>query len=399
MFTNTLQRAIAWELLKVFTLTITVVTGILVLVGMVSEAAEYGLTPAELLATIPLIIPNFMPYTIPAATLFSSCLVYGRLASDNEIVALRAAGVHLFCIVWPAILLGIGATAVTACLYYDVIPTSQYLLRTRWLQAAEDLFYRMLQNRMHGDLPGLGYKVWVRDVHGRELIDVIFKRPGPQGRYDVVGHAQSADLSIDAEHNQLLVHLKKGEIIDVVRETQIGFTERTLPLRLPDQFLALSKGRGFRELTIPELVGHREKALNQLAQLDAALNGGPNGEARGDAEACETPPRADLERSRNWFRYDLRSTEIQLSIRPAVAFSCFGFMLVGCPVGVWVRRKDYLSTFVACFIPTIGIYYPFLLRGIQLSERGRANPFVALWVGDIVLLAAGLVMVARLVRR
>lgn len=393
MFGNTLQRAIGRELGKVFALTLSVLTAILVLAGMLSEAAQFGLTPAELLATIPLIVPNLMPYTIPAATLFASCLVYGRLSQENEIIAVRSAGVNLSYVVWPAVLLGVGATAATWGLYYHVIPTTQYRLRTQWLSGAEDLFYRMVRNGMCGEVPGLGYRVWARDVQGRQLIDPVFKRPDGHGDYDVVGHAQTAELSIDPEHYQLLVRLKQGEILNMLQGTRVTFMERTLPLRLPECAFLGATGPSPREMTIPQLWACRETALQQIAWLDAA------GSGSGDAEECESPSVAVLDRNREWLRSGLRKTDVQLNLRPAVAFSCLCFVLIGCPLGIWFRRGDYLSTFVACFIPIVGCYYPLLLGGIHLSERGGANPVVALWMVNALFLTVALVLLARLVRR
>ena len=68
-----------------------------------------------------------LPYTIPATTLFATCVVYGRMAHDNEITVLKAAGVNILTILKPAILLGATASAVTMVLYYDLIPRTQRL--------------------------------------------------------------------------------------------------------------------------------------------------------------------------------------------------------------------------------------------------------------------------------
>src|SRR5262245_37644992 len=94
LFWGILHRTIFWELFKVFFLALVGLTGLVLLAGIVAEASQRGLGPAQLLAAIPLIIPSTMPYTIPATTLFATCLVYGRLAADNEILAIKAAGVN-----------------------------------------------------------------------------------------------------------------------------------------------------------------------------------------------------------------------------------------------------------------------------------------------------------------
>src|SRR5438105_4826455 len=98
---------ILWEIVKVFVMSLISITGILLMAGIVAEASQQGLAPAQILQAIPLLIPSTLPYTIPATTLFATCIVYGRLAADNEILAIKSAGIGIGKVVWPGLLLGI----------------------------------------------------------------------------------------------------------------------------------------------------------------------------------------------------------------------------------------------------------------------------------------------------
>src|SRR5690242_11361908 len=133
------------ELLKVFLLSLVGLTGILLLAGIFQEASKNGLSPTQILAIIPLLIPSMLPYTLPATTLFATCIVYGRLAHDNEILAIKAAGINILRVVWPGILLGIIISTVTIYLYYRPIPRTHFLLRTKFLADVEELIYSMLK--------------------------------------------------------------------------------------------------------------------------------------------------------------------------------------------------------------------------------------------------------------
>src|SRR5262245_49650061 len=113
MVGNRLQRIIFQELLRIYAITLIALTGLFLMGGIVAEASQRGLAPAQVLAIIPLMIPGTLPYTIPATTLFATCNVYGRLAKDNEITALRAAGVNLFTLLKPSLLMGLLASGVT----------------------------------------------------------------------------------------------------------------------------------------------------------------------------------------------------------------------------------------------------------------------------------------------
>src|SRR5712671_464874 len=130
VFWSILHRTIFLELVRVFALSLFGITGIMVMAGVVAEASQQGLSPAQILAAIPLLIPSTLPYTIPATTLFAACVVYGRLAADNEILAIKAAGVNPFKAVHPGLILGLIMSAGTMGLYYHLIPYTHYLLRS-----------------------------------------------------------------------------------------------------------------------------------------------------------------------------------------------------------------------------------------------------------------------------
>src|SRR5260370_27358792 len=133
MAVSILHRMILLELLKVFSLSLLGITGILLMAGIVAEASQQGLGPMQIIAIIPLLIPSTLPYTIPATTLFATCVVYGRLSADNEILAIRASGINLMKVVWPAVVIGLLTSAITMGLYYRTIPYTHHLMRSMFL--------------------------------------------------------------------------------------------------------------------------------------------------------------------------------------------------------------------------------------------------------------------------
>jgi len=90
---------------------------------------------------------------------------------------------------------------------------------------------------------------------------------------------------------------------------------------------------------------------------------------------------------------------VEKQFRPALAVGCLCFVLIGCPVGIWASRADYLSTFVVCFLPTIFIYYPLVLCGTNLAKDGKVPVPVGVWAADVLLAAGALVLIWRLLRR
>jgi lipopolysaccharide export system permease protein len=84
--------------------------------------------------------------------------------------------------------------------------------------------------------------------------------------------------------------------------------------------------------------------------------------------------------------------DTELQTRPAQSFGCLFFVLVGCPVGIWFSRSDYLSAFITCFVPIAFIYYPLQLCTTNLAKDGKMAPALALWSANALmgLIAAAL---------
>ena len=85
-------------------------------------------------------------------------------------------------------------------------------------------------------------------------------------------------------------------------------------------------------------------------------------------------------------------------MRPALSAGCFCFILVGCPVGIWFSRSDYLSSFIVCFLPIVLLYYPLLLCGTGMAKDGRMDPMLLLWGANLIMALVGGVLFWRLMK-
>src|SRR5262249_5108713 len=90
--------------------------------------------------------------------------------------------------------------------------------------------------------------------------------------------------------------------------------------------------------------------------------------------------------------------DAELQLRPALAMGCFFFVLVGCPVGIWFSRSDYLSAFITCFLPIVFLYYPLLLCGTNLAKSGRFDPILTIWAANALMGVIALGLFRRLLR-
>ena len=411
MYGSILNRLIFWELVKVFLLALLSLTGLFVTAGMVQQASQLGLSASQVFAAIPLFVPSTLPYTIPATTLFASCVVYGRLAHDNEVVAIKAAGVHLSTILKPALLLGVLTTAATAGLYHTVIPVTQQLLQKQILDDPEEVLYGMLRRERSIRFGNFPYVMYVRDVQGRRLVDVVLKRrvklTNPETGvatyvgYDFVMRAREAQLRVNVAEGKLYIDPDRFVIDDKSARGQSA-PNGPLAVELPESLT----GKDIR--TRPMSLVWTDIAPRAAAmRADVAAVERKRESNRKEGESAKTEHERVLSQqhdlhlqaqSKEILR-QARNVETELYMRPALAFGCLVFALIGCPVGMMANRADYLSTFVVCFLPTVFVYYPLLLFGGNVGRDGKSPLGLGCWMANIVVGLAGLLLTARLLRR
>jgi lipopolysaccharide export system permease protein len=391
-----LHRTIFLELVQVFALSLLGITGILAMAGIVAEASQRGLSPAQVLAVAPLLIPSTLPYTIPATTLFATCVVYGRLAHDNEITAIKSAGINILQVVWPGVVLGLLMSALTLGLYYRLIPTTQHLLRSRFLNDVEDLLYAMLKKDHAIVQPGLNYEMHVRQVQGTRLLGALFKRRDDRGRYDMIALAREAELRVDLPNRQLLVQMRNVTLLGPAGETRGQFEGRVWPVQLPPT--VATRKPVPREMTWKGLLQRRHEVATEEQTLAEDLAAAVARQAGGLPTADPAQDPTFLQQRLRGVRLERNSINTELQARPALSLGCLAFVLVGCPVGIWFSRSDYLSAFMTCFLPILFIYYPLLLCGTNFAKDGRIHPAVALWAANVVLGLLSLVLFRRLLK-
>jgi lipopolysaccharide export system permease protein len=397
VFWSILHRTILMELVKVFAISLLGITGILLMAGIVAEATQHGLGPGQILAIIPLIIPSTLPYTLPATTLFATCVVYGRLANDNEIIAIKAAGIHLFKVVWPGVLLGLVMSAVTLGLFIETIPFTHRYMRTMFLNDIEELLYGMLKRDRHINEPRLNYAMWVKEVYGRELQDAVFKRRDGKGRYDIVATARKAELRVNLARREVLVHMRQCNVLSDKGGCVGYFEDREWPVELPPDFGIDRKIRP-SDLTWFEVLQRRKEVAQEKEKLIAVL-ALPTSKQLVSVLPIDLPlhirnVKAIIEQK------DLETAGLntELQMRPALGLGCLCFVLVGCPVGIWLSKSDYLSAFITCFLPIVFVYYPVLLCGTNFAKSDRINPALALWAANGVVVLVALVLFRRLLK-
>jgi len=397
MFGSILFRMMMAELCKVFAIALVGITGILLMAGIIAEAQQQGFGPKQLLTAIPLLIPSTLPYTIPATTLFTACVVYGRLSADNEILAIKASGVNVLHIVKPGLILGLVMSAGTMGLYYRVIPYTHHLLRAMVFRDAEELLYSLLKKNLMLSGSQMPYAIFVKDVQGKKLISPVFKKRNADGTIGMVVHAREADLRVDMQKKELTVHMLNGVIITSDGSLDGDFNDKFFPVPLPPDFGKMDNLRA-RDMTWQELVARRAELNGEIDAASAEIAAGETS-LRLEGHRPDLPAHLqNLKGQQKFLGQQCRFIEVEMLMRPALSIGCFCFIVVGCPIGIMFSRGDYLGAFITCFLPIVLVYYPLLLAGTNMAKEGRYNEVVLVFAADVVIALCGLPLFRSLLK-
>ncbi|BAZ46468.1 putative permease YjgP/YjgQ [Chondrocystis sp. NIES-4102] len=161
-----LDRYIINQLSLFFLFNVGLLSSLGVAIGTVSDLAfkitEYNLPISVALMIFGYKIPEYVAYALPISLLLSSLIIYGRLSSDRELVALLSFGISFNRLIAPALALSLIITGITFLLNELIVPAANYqanLLQTSYITKTElnlqkqDIFYAEYQPALIPNTP------------------------------------------------------------------------------------------------------------------------------------------------------------------------------------------------------------------------------------------------------
>lgn len=387
-----LERYVMMEVLRVFGAMITISTLLFVFVGAFSEAQKLDLGIWQVLQIIPYAIPNLMPYTIPATLLLTVCVVYGRMAGDSEIIAARAAGVHIFHLIWPSLFVAATLSIGTLVLTDQVIPWAFSNIERVVALAMEDIFLDKLRAQNHISAKGYGVTINVTGVRGRNLINPTI-RVVRGGKASTV-QAEEAHIEFDLRNQLIWLSLRKirGKF---AKNIQLKSEYERISYALPKHGgNSGSRVKRTRELLVALDGQHeRQRMAKQKQAIESAF-----ALARGDFEAFSSTSFNAHEQTAKSAVHEIRGLRTEYYNRFAMSVNCFFVVLLGTPFSILMAKKQFLTTFLFCFLPILTVYYPIAMMTQNLSKSGQLDPSWSAWMANGALLVAAIYYMHRVVK-
>ena len=388
-----LQRYILGELVRVFVLLVVVLTVMLVFVGVFQEATARGLGLAQILQIMPYVVPSMLPFTIPATLLLSVCVVYGRISGDLEVIAAKSAGISAMQLLVPAFLLGTVLAIGSFGLLNYAIPWGVSNIERIVIQAAEEIFFDVLRTQHYFSNPNEGYAITVRDVKNRTLLDATIRYRRNHQQYTVC--AEAARLRFDLHEKEVLVHLKNvsgggagSDFSGEMKHSQLRF-----PLEME---LAKVVSRNLTIDTLRQEIVRAEIDQERLAtekNIEATML-----LFTGDLQQLASEEISELDKQAARAVTNELKYRAEIHNRFSMSASCLFFAVLGGPFAMLQARRQFITSFIICFLPILIVYYPVMFLMINLCKSGTLDPWWAMWVPNMIVGIAGFLVLRKVLQ-
>ncbi len=314
-----------------------------------------GVSLTAVATYIPLVAIGLLPYLLSLGFLLATVSTFGRLAADNEWLALSMAGMHPLRTLIPGVVMAVLLGAGTHALLSEVSPNWRMQQNAFRREALLEAFRSLAPGRTEIDLPGFYIGALGRD--GAAFVDAQVRIPDETGS-DLVIVAERVEPIFDDKRLVLAfdgMRTVKGN--DLLYVDGLGYA---VPL---DEIVK----RGRRD---PMKPGHR-----------------PSSAMRAELEAGTVP-----ERWRDLYVFEIHE-------RYALSAIYALFLLIGVPTGLWLRSGTQLVGLGVAAIYAFAYYILSMRLGRELADSGVLPPALAPWTTNVLGLVVGSVALWRAVRR
>jgi lipopolysaccharide export system permease protein len=393
-----------------------------------------GLSWVVILEVFGLCIPFILATTMPMAVLVATMYAFGRLSSDNEIVAMKAGGISLFSIIRPLIFAALLLTILMAWFNNSILPETNYWLRSILL----DISYQkptleIKEGILMDNLSG--YSLLVQRVNRQDsrLYDVTIYDATSEGAPRTI-LANEGEMAFSENREDLVLTLKNGEIHQVDPENirnyqRIEFQTQVIVIRdVGRQFERRQHGtyRTDREMSSSMMAGEVQENQNRIASItkelrekniavvDSLFLPSLLPESRGDINeapvALSEPAELAIQHARKIFlTAHKRQREIEALIKRndqllveiykkfSIPFASIVFIVLGAPLRLNFKSGG-TGTVIVLSLVTFTSYYIFLTGGENLADRGLVDPFLAMWAPNLLFGLLGIALLFKTVR-
>lgn len=358
-----LTRYVGGGFLVAFSMTLMVITFVMCIGIMfkVTDLIARGVPWEPILRMLGYGMPQALTYSIPVSTLTACLLVFGRLSADGEISAMRASGVNLWSVVKMPLLFAAAMSLVCVLINNEVMPRSHLAGREELSRLGMQTPLQLLEEgRFIQDFPG--FTLYVGKRKGDTLRNVrIYDLRKPGLRREV----RATSGTVREDNGGLALDLQDVRIDPFADDRPGAAYCEQWTVRIPKRE---GKG-GYRpdedDMAFLELVRAIRHVRERYPQLDEQ----------------------DLGRQETVLRVELHK-------RMSLSLACFGFAMLGVPLGIRSHRKES-SVGIGISLLLVVNLYVFIIVAESLDKRPALHPHWIVWIPIVLAVVIGTHLIRR----
>ena len=303
-------------------------------------------------------IPQSIPFAFPFATLFATLLGMGRLMADNELNAIRTAGVSLARLSLTPFLFAFAMFILAYVMNEYVAPKSVELSTRTFYQIIYHTASLPIEPQFFRKDPDTGNVFFVSQVlpDGKTMSGVQIFKPGRNGPWNQTIQAQTARV----EGATLVL---TSAIVTYYNQQGYETSQATSP----EFRIGLPLGESAAQFMSTQNSDAWTMNSTQLSnQVNALRAQGVGGEALGNLE-------------------------VNLADKLAFPFATFVSVLIALPLAIRFGKKGRAMG-MALAIVAFFVYYVMTEAAAAFGSTGRMNPYLAAWLPNIIFGTAGLAL-------
>jgi len=361
-----------------------------------------------IMKAIGLLIPFACVYALPMGFITATLLVFGRFSADQELTAARAGGISLLSLISPVLLLSLLCCALSAWFNMDLGPRSRvaFISLIRYELPSEMANAEIPEGRSIRDFPG--YVFYAEKNDNGNLQNILIWKLQSETNGTVVTTNESMEI-IAARGHLRPERAEKQLLIDLEDMNSIQFDPHgNRTWFSPTYSMNLSQSNAVVQSVKPKIsdmtFGQLRQELADLQQLNFSAIGTNSSMAPADLSRLDlstistnaTPQQtaAFLQVAEKTRELQIEQVKVAMHRELAFSFACFGFTLVGIPLGIRVHRRE-TNIGIAIALMLVVVYYAFIMLGQSLSAHPNLYPHLILWLPNFIFQIIGAVLLWR----
>ncbi len=333
-------------------------------------------------------IPFVISISAPLGSLIGGVVTFGRMAQDNEITAIKAAGIPTWRIFSPVLMLTIVVVPLMGLFNGFILPESQHQVRNLLTDIARKKPAVRIQERVFmDDFPGYMVYIGALDERRSTIANIIIfeKQHGKKTPSFIT--APRGAISYTPDGKYMILTLSDGEIHEITNNgnyRRLTFETHIINLVVDDELIR--RGRDYRggdELLLFQLINQLKEKNQEIKEMSAELSSITAEDFQGAKETAQFR-KEELTVRLRYKNLEKARLLTELHKRLSIAFSILFFLLFGAPLGILLRRGGIGTGFIVGLI-FFAIYYVLLIGGENFAESGRLSPFLGMWLPNILL--------------